>query len=116
MKRGGIPGTTPLVAIALMDIAVNNVCRETERDRVLKKMFYSLNFRQHSWTLKNTHTATAYEDNTEGLQHPSTSHHPGQPQEQDDTEDVLEARQVNSHKRPHLWRLEGRKRTKISFN
>lgn len=28
---GGIPGTTPLVAIALIDIAVNIVCRGTER-------------------------------------------------------------------------------------
>lgn len=31
MKGRGIPGTTPLVAIALIDIAVNNVYKETER-------------------------------------------------------------------------------------
>ena len=32
-RRRGIPGTTPLVAIALIDIAVNSVCTEGERDR-----------------------------------------------------------------------------------
>lgn len=57
---------------------------------------------------QNTHTATAYKDNAEALQHPSSSHHPGQSQEQDDTEDVLEAGQVYTHKRPHLGRLVGR--------
>ena len=30
MKGGEIPGTTPLVAIALIDIAVNIVCKEEE--------------------------------------------------------------------------------------
>lgn len=54
-----------------------------------------------------THTATANKDDAETLQHTGGSHHPGQPQEQDHAEDVLQARQVDPHERPHLWRLEG---------
>lgn len=57
--------------------------------------------------MANTYTATTYKDNAEALQHPSSSHHPGQTQEEDDTKDVLQARKVNTHKRPHLWRLRG---------
>lgn len=91
------------MAIALIDIAVNIVCRETDsKFRDLLLSYYFCISRQ-----SNTHTATAYEDDAEALQHPGISHHPGQPQEQDDTEDVLEAGQVNAHERPHLWRLEG---------
>lgn len=69
----------------------------------------SANVAEHS----NTHAAAAYEDNAEALQHSSWSHHPRQPQEEDDAEDVLEARQVNAHERPHLWRLGGRCSTEI---
>lgn len=104
-KNGGkgIPGTTPLVAIALIDMAVsivwkeeNPACGNLERFDLF--FFVPL----HLYANTNTHTATAHEDNTEGLQHPSGSHHPGQPQEQDDAKDVLQTGQVNAHHRPHL--------------
>lgn len=37
MKGRGIPGTTPLVAIALIDIAVNIVCKEARRGTAFRK-------------------------------------------------------------------------------
>lgn len=60
--------------------------------------------------LSTTHTAAAYKDDAEALKDPSSSHHPSQPQEQNDTKDVLEARQVHAHEGSHLWWLEVRRR------
>lgn len=55
----------------------------------------------------NTHAAAADEDDAEALQHAGRPHHPGQAQEEDDAEDVLEARQVHAHEGAHLRRLQG---------
>ena len=55
---------------------------------------------------ERTHTAAADEDDAEGLQHASRAHHPGEPQEQDDPEDVLQAGQVHPHEGPHLGGLD----------
>lgn len=90
--------------------------RDRKKDRFLVNLerFFSAYLSRSTSILKepcvrytlNTHTAAANEDNAETLQHPSSSHHPRQPQEQDHTKDVLQTWQVNSHKRPHLWRLQ----------
>lgn len=55
-----------------------------------------------------THAAAADEDDTQCLQNPGRSYDPGEPEEKDDTEYVLQARQVNTHERAHLRGLWGR--------
>lgn len=56
---------------------------------------------------RDTHTAAADEDNEKRLQHTSCAHHPGQPQEEDDPEDVLQAGQVHAHEGAHAGCLRG---------
>lgn len=109
----GIPGTTPLVAIALIEIAVSNVWKaETDPHIVTGNVsIVSVN----ACRQRNTHAAAACEDDAEGLQNPSGPHHPRQPQEQDDSEDVLKAREVNAHERPHLRRLKQRQSIRLEF-
>lgn len=120
MKGGEIPGTTPLVAIALIDIAVNIVCKE-EETKAEFNTFQELPFFPPSSCLlargpSNTHTAAAYKDDAEALQHPCSSHHPGQPQEEDYTKNVLQARQVNAHERAHLWQLADKRKQREGAN
>lgn len=65
---------------------------------------------------QNTHTAAADEHNEEGLQHASCAHHPGQPQEEDNPKDVLQAGQVHPHEGAHagcLWSRRGGGRRSI---
>ena len=98
------PGTTPLVAMALMEMAVSKVCGKESRDEQLS-WASAVGWPQPcpSW---DTHTAAADEHNEEGLQHPSRAHHPGQPQEEDDPKDILQAGQVHPHEGAHagcLW-------------
>lgn len=62
--------------------------------------------RSGKWRLRSngaadTHTATADEDNEEGLQDASRPHHPGQSKEQDHPKDVLHAGQVHTHQGAH---------------
>lgn len=102
------PGTTPLVAMALMEMAVSKVCGKEDGGEQL------------SWAgsvgqpwpcpTQNTHTAAADEHNEEGLQHTSCAYHPGQPQEEDNPKDVLQAGQVHPHEGAHagcLWSRRG---------
>lgn len=59
---------------------------------------------------EGTHTAAADEHDEEGLQHTGRAHHPGQPQEQDNPEDILQAGQVHPHEGAHagcLWSRRG---------
>ena len=56
---------------------------------------------------RDTHTAAADEHYEEGLQHTGCAHHPGQPQEEDDPEDVLQAGKVHSHEGAHAGCLNG---------
>ena len=58
----------------------------------------------------HTNTGAAHEDDQEGLHDAGHPHDPRQSQEQDDTEDVLQARQVDSHQSAHVGRLTERKR------
>lgn len=56
-----------------------------------------------SWGV--THTGAADEDHAEGLHDACDAHHPGEPQEEDDAKDVLQAREVHTHKGAHAWGL-----------
>jgi len=53
-----------------------------------------------------THRGAAHEDDDEGLNDPADAHHPGHPEEQNHTQDVLQAGQVDADKRAHLWTLD----------
>lgn len=59
----------------------------------------------------HTNTGAAHEDNQEGLHDASHPNNPCQSEEKNDTKDVLETRQVNSHQCAHVGRLiEGKDR------
>lgn len=58
---------------------------------------------------EDTHTAAADENNEEGLQHTGCAYHPGQSQEQDNPEDVLQAGQVHPHEGAHAGCLRSRR-------
>lgn len=53
----------------------------------------------------NTHCGTAHENDDESPNDTSDSHQPGHPEEQDDSEDVLDARQINAHQCAELGSL-----------
>lgn len=53
----------------------------------------------------HTNTGAAHEDNQEGLHDASHPNNPCQSEEKNDTKDVLEARQVDSHQSAHVGRL-----------
>lgn len=53
----------------------------------------------------STHAGAAEEDHAEGLHDAGNPHHPGEAQEQDDPEDVLETGQVDAHEGAHPWSL-----------
>lgn len=55
-----------------------------------------------------THTGAADEDHTKGLHDACNAHHPSESQEEDDTKDVLQARQVHTHEGAHTWGLPGK--------
>lgn len=59
---------------------------------------------------EDTHTAAADEHYEEGLQHTGRAHHPGQPQEQDNPEDILQTGQVHPHEGAHAGGLWSRRR------
>lgn len=54
-----------------------------------------------------THSGAAHEDDDEGPDDASDPHQPGHPEEEDDAEDVLNARQVDAHQSAELGGLEG---------
>lgn len=58
----------------------------------------------------HTNTGAAHEDDQEGLHDAGHPDNPRQSEEQNDTEDVLQARQVDSHQSAHVGRLTERKR------
>lgn len=97
-----VPGTTPLVAMALMEMAVSIVCGAETRRRRRERASPLCEVKKMS----STHAAAADEDDAERLQHTGRSHHPGQPQEQDDPKNVLQAGQIDTHEGSHLRRLE----------
>lgn len=68
--------------------------------------------------MASTHAAAADEDNTQRLQNSGCSHDPSEPEEEDDTKYVLQARQVYAHERAHLRRLWGRmyKRLTVKYH
>lgn len=49
----------------------------------------------------STYTTAAKQDNQEGLQNSSHSHHPSQPKEENDPEDILHAWQIHPHQGAH---------------
>ena len=53
----------------------------------------------------NTHHAAAHEDHHEGLEGAGRAHDPGQTDEEDDAEDVLDARQ--EHAQHRAWNAAG---------
>lgn len=55
---------------------------------------------------KHTHCGTAHEDDDESPDDASDSHQPGHPEEEDHAEDVLDARQVDTHQSAELGGLE----------
>lgn len=55
-----------------------------------------------------TYSGTAHEDDDEGAKDPSDAHHPGHPQEQDHTKDILDAGQVHPHQSAQRWCLENK--------
>lgn len=48
-----------------------------------------------------THRGAAHEYDDEGFDDAADAHHPGHPEEQNHTQDVLQAGQVHTHQRPH---------------
>lgn len=52
-----------------------------------------------------THTGAADEDHAEGFHDACDAHHPSESQEEDDTKDVLQAREVHAHEGAHAWGL-----------
>ena len=108
------PGTTPLVAMALMEMAVSKVCGKEGLGEQLS--WVGSGGRPWPCPSWDTHTAAANEHNEEGLQHTGRAHHPGQPQEEDNPEDILQAGQVHPHEGAHagcLWSRTGKGRQSI---
>lgn len=52
-----------------------------------------------------THTGAAHGHDEQRLQNASCTHDPGQAQEEDHTQDVLKARQVDANEGAHAWAL-----------
>ena len=66
---------------------------------------------------EEAHTGTAEYDNEQGLPHSGNPHDPGQSEEQDDSQYILQCGQVHPHDGAHLGRLIRRKRdTRIQHN
>lgn len=57
----------------------------------------------------HTHSGAAHEDNDEGPDDTPDPHQPGHSEEEDDAEDVLNARQVDAHQSAELGDLERNK-------
>lgn len=55
---------------------------------------------------QHTHCGTAHEDDDESPNDTSNSHQPGHPEEEDHSEDVLDARQIDAHQSAELGGLE----------
>lgn len=62
----------------------------------------------------STYTTAAKQDNQEGLQNSSHSHHPSQPKEENDPEDILHAWQIHPHQGAHAGWL-GKKKVDIHY-
>lgn len=55
---------------------------------------------------QRTHRGAAHEDDDEGPDDAADAHQPGHPEEEDDAEDVLDARQVDAHQSAQLGSLQ----------